>query len=283
MKKITWKNNTVKRNTFKKGVLKKNRLAAAGVILAMALLAAGCAGETGVQKAEERDGQTTLKIGVCAGPYGDMFTKAVAPYLEEKGYKTEIVEFTDYVQPDMALAEGEIDANLMQHQAYLDQFAKDNQVDIVSVINVPTLGMGIFSDTRSELSELNEGARVALPADAVNETKAGTADILENPKKLEFVTMDAAQISRSLDSVAIGLIPGNYAIAAGMDYRKALAVERLQEEMKNVIAVRADEKEGEGSIGSLLKEAVESDAFSRAITEDSFYDGFDRPQWWEEK
>lgn len=105
MKKITWKNNTVKRNTFKKGVLKKNRLAAAGVILAMALLAAGCAGETGVQKAEERDGQTTLKIGVCAGPYGDMFTKAVAPYLEEKGYKTEIVEFTDYVQPDMALAE----------------------------------------------------------------------------------------------------------------------------------------------------------------------------------
>ena len=79
-----------------------------------------------------------------------MFTKAVAPYLEEKGYKTEIVEFTDYVQPDMALAEGEIDANLMQHQAYLDQFAKDNQVDIVSVINVPTLGMGIFSDTRSE-------------------------------------------------------------------------------------------------------------------------------------
>ena len=304
MKKITWKNNTVKRNTFKKGVLKKNRLAAAGVILAMALLAAGCAGETGVQKAEERDGQTTLKIGVCAGPYGDMFTKAVAPYLEEKGYKTEIVEFTDYVQPDMALAEGEIDANLMQHQAYLDQFAKDNQVDIVSVINVPTLGMGIFSDTRSELSELNEGDRVALPADAVNlaralrflrdcgvisisndidETKAGTADILENPKKLEFVTMDAAQISRSLDSVAIGLIPGNYAIAAGMDYRKALAVERLQEEMKNVIAVRADEKEGEGSIGSLLKEAVESDAFSRAITEDSFYDGFDRPQLWEEK
>ena len=95
--------------------------------------------------------------------------------------------------------------------------------------------------------------------------------------------MDAAQISRSLDSVAIGLIPGNYAIAAGMDYRKALAVERLQEEMKNVIAVRADEKEGEGSIGSLLKEAVESDAFSRAITEDSFYDSFDRPQWWEEK
>lgn len=88
----------------------------------------------------------------------------------------------------------------------------------------------IFSDTRSELSELNEGDRVALPADAVNlaralrflrdcgvisiindidETKAGTADILENPKKLEFVTMDAAQISRSLDSVAIGLIPGN--------------------------------------------------------------------------
>ncbi len=153
------------------------------------------------------------------------------------------MEFTDYVQPDMALAEGEIDANLMQHQAYLDQFAKDNQVDIVSVINVPTLGMGIFSDTRSELSELNEGDRVALPADAVNlaralrflrdcgvisisndidETKAGTADILENPKKLEFVTMDAAQISRSLDSVAIGLIPGNYAIAAGMDYRKAL-------------------------------------------------------------
>ena len=105
----------------------------------------------------------------------------------------------------MALAEGKIHANLMQHQAYLDQFAKDNQVDIVSVINVPTWGMASFPSTRSELSELNEGDRVALPADAVNnlaralrflrdcgvisisndidETKAGTADILENPKK----------------------------------------------------------------------------------------------------
>ena len=293
-------------NRVNKNRINRSRLLAAGILLAMALTAAGCAGKTEVAGTKNTGAgeEKTLKIGVCAGPYGDMFTKAVTPYLKEKGYETKIVEFTDYVQPDMALAEGEIDANLMQHQAYLDQFAKDNQVEITSVINVPTLGMGIFSETHDTLSELQKGDRVALPTDAVNlaralrflrdcgvisisdeidETKAGTADITENPNQLEFVTMDAAQISRSLDSVAIGVIPGNYAVAAGMDYQKALAVERLKEEMKNVIAVRTDDRDGEGSIGSLLKEAVESDTFYRAITEDAFYDGFDRPEWWEDQ
>lgn len=254
--------------------------------------------ETTEETTEAKD----LKIGVCAGPYGDMITDCITPSLEEKGYTVEIVEFTDYVQPDQALASGDIDANLMQHQAYLTQFAADNNLDITSVINVPTAGAGVFSNSITSLDELKEGDKVAIPIDAVNlarslrflrdlgvitlngeidETKASVADIAENPKNLEFVTMDAAQISRSLDSVAIGVIPGNYAIAAELDYADALGVEKLGEDFKNVIAVRTEDVD---TLGAELKEIVEGEAFYEAITaEGSLYAGFDKPQWWVDK
>lgn len=255
---------------------------------------------------EESTAETTeakeLKVGVCAGPYGDMFTDAITPSLEEKGYTVEIIEFTDYVQPDQALASGDIDANLMQHTAYLTQFAADNNLDISAVINVPTAGAGVFSNSITSLDELQDGDTVAIPIDAVNlarslrflrdlgvitlngeidETKASVADIADNPKNLEFVTMDAAQISRSLDSVAIGVIPGNYAIAAELDFADALGVEKLGEDFKNVIAVRTEDVD---TLGAELKEIVESQAFYDVIMADgSLYAGFDKPEWWVEK
>ncbi|HIW48244.1 MAG TPA: methionine-binding protein [Firmicutes bacterium] len=294
--------------------MKKQWLKGVSIFLAAAAIFTGCASgssetssdttaasgteETASTQQEDKD----LKFGVCAGPYGDMITQAITPSLEEQGYTVEIVEFTDYVQPDQALASGDIDANLMQHQAYLDQFAADNHLDIVSVINVPTAGAGVFSHSITSLDELQDGDTVAIPIDAVNlarslrflrdlgvitlngeidETKASVADIAENPKNLEFVTMDAAQISRSLDSVAIGVVPGNYAIAAELDFADALGVEKLDEDIKNVIAVRTEDEDG---LGQVLKDIVESEAFHDAImADDSIFRDFDKPQWWVDK
>ena len=244
-----------------------------------------------------------ITIGVCAGPYGDMVKKAIAPSLEKKGYKVSVREFSDYVLPDQALANGEIDANLMQHTAYLEKFAADNDLRISKVIAVPTAGAGIFSDSIKSLKELKKGDKIGIPNDPSNlaralgildkekiitlkknidQTKASEKDIAQNPKKLKLITLDASQISRSLDSLAAGVVPGNYAYAAKLDFSKALAVETLAEEYKNVIAVKADDVKGQ--LGKDLKEAVESEDFYKAVSDKkSSFKSFQKPDWWTEK
>lgn len=279
------------------------KILALGLVSVLAIgIFAGCGSKSNDEGKSNKDSKD-IKIGVCPGPYGDMVEKAIEPYLQSLGYKVEVVDFTDYVQPDQALASGEIDANLMQHTVYLEKFAEDNNLDIKSIIEVPTAGAGVFSEKLKSLDELKDGDKVAIPTDAVNlarslrlletlgviklkedvdATKATTADVTENKKNLEFVTLDAAQISRSLDSVAIGVVPGNYAIAAGLDFNSALGVEKLAEGYKNVIAVRGEDVDSE--LGKDLKAAVESEEFFNAITEDgSEFKSFDRPDWWTAK
>ena len=282
---------------------KIKKILALGLVSVLAIgIFAGCGSKSNDEGKSNKDSKD-IKIGVCPGPYGDMVEKAIEPYLQSLGYKVEVVDFTDYVQPDQALASGEIDANLMQHTVYLEKFAEDNNLDIKSIIEVPTAGAGVFSEKLKSLDELKDGDKVAIPTDAVNlarslrlletlgviklkedvdATKATTADVTENKKNLEFVTLDAAQISRSLDSVAIGVVPGNYAIAAGLDFNSALGVEKLAEGYKNVIAVRGEDVDSE--LGKDLKAAVESEEFFNAITEDGReFKSFDRPDWWTAK
>lgn len=244
-----------------------------------------------------------ITIGVCAGPYGEMVKQAISPILEEKGYKVKVTEFSDYVLPDKALANGEIDANLMQHTVYLEKFASDNKLDIKEVISVPTAGAGIFSNSIKSLKDLKNGDTVGIPNDpsnlaralgilakenvitlksGIDDTKATENDIASNPKNLKFKTLDAAQISRNLDSLAIGVIPGNYAYAANLDFGDALAVETLAEGYKNVIAVKGDDIDSQ--LGKDLKSAVESKEFYEAITKkDSKFKDFQKPEWWIEK
>ncbi len=242
----------------------------------------------------------TIKFGFCPGPYREMVEKFIAPKLEKQGYKVEYHDFTDYVTPDSALESKDIDANLMQHQTYLSTIVKDQGLHLTSVINVPTLGLGVFSDKYKSLDELPEGAKIGIPTDAVNlaralriasenglvklggndeksEIKASVADITENPRKLEFIPIEAAQISRSLDSLDAGFVPGNYAVAAKLDYSKALAVEKVQENIKNVIAVRDEDKD---DLGALLKEIVTSKDFKEELEADHYWDSFTRPEWW---
>lgn len=244
--------------------------------------------------------EKNITVGVCAGPYGEMVKEAIAPILEKKGYKVTVKEFSDYILPDQALANKEIDANLMQHYVYLKKFASDNKLEIEKVINVPTAGAGIFSNSISSLDELKSGDKVGIPndpsnlaralsilarekvitlKDGIDDTKATEADIASNPKNLKFETLDAAQISRNLESLAIGIIPGNYAYAAKLDFKKALALETLGEDYKNVIAVHKDNVDSQ--LGKDLKEAIESKEFYETITkDDSTFKEFQKPQWW---
>lgn len=273
-------------------ILKK--LTTVGLALTLGLAVVGCGGT----KAEGDD--KNIIIGVCPGPYGDMVNEAIKPELEKKGYKIEIKEFSDYVLPDQALANKEIDANLMQHTSYLTKFCEDNKLELSAVKIVPTAGMGIFSNTIKSLEDIKDGAKIGIPndpsnlarslkllnthglikiKDGVDQTKATVKDITENPHNFEFIELEGAQLARSLDSTDIGLVPGNYAIASNLDFADALAIEKLDEGYKNVVAVRTEDLDKE--LGKDLKEAVESQGF-RDVIENGKYKNFDKPEWYVE-
>ena len=273
-----------------------SKVTKAALLVAAVFTLASCGDD---KKAEQAQAiPQTIKVGVVPGPYRGMIDKHIRPIIEKQGYKITFVEFTDYVQPDAALDSGDIDVNLMQHQKYLDGIVENQGLKLTSVVNVPTLGLGVFSDKYKTFDEVPEGAQIGIPTDAVNlsralgiaqslgiitvktqssDQKASIADIVENPKNYQFVPMEAAQISRSLDSIAVGFIPGNYAYANHMDYSKALGVESVSEPIKNVVAVAVKNKD---TVGKLFKDAVESKEFVDAIENDHEFDAFTRPSWW---
>lgn len=289
-------------------MLKFSTWGGAALLSAALLVLPGCgedkaasAAAAGAAAAAADGAATKLRIGVCPGPYGLMVEKAIAPALEQEGYRVTVVDFTDYVQPNLALESGDLDANLMQHRAYLDNLVATQGAQIEAVTNVPTLGMGVFSDKVKDLSpeslEAIRGGQVGVPNDAVNlarslrlaqelglvllsalkdENQASIADIEQNPLGLEFVPMEAAQIARSLDSLALGFVPGNYAYAAQLDYAQALGVEQVAEDIKNVIAV----PRGDEAMKALFLRVIHAPAFKQAIESDSGFDAFTRPLWW---
>jgi len=240
-----------------------------------------------------------LTFGFVPGPYSDLFKAAVEPALVKKGYKIQIREFSDYVQPDLALGNGGIDANLFQHTLYLTQFAKDHNLKLAPVISVPTAGQGLYSRKIKSIDQLKRGDIVTLSNDATNlartlrflarlglvtfkpgisPTTASEKDIDQNPRGLVFKLLEAAQLPRTLDSATASVINGNYAIAAGMDVHSALKLEDLDENTKNVFAVRAADLEQPWVKD--LKEIVQSRDFAAVIDSPKYgYRSFQKPLW----
>ena len=238
-----------------------------GILLTAALAfgAVGCGSTTTNETADEATTTTaegaTIVVGASPSPHAEIL-KAAQPLLAEKGITLEIKEFTDYVQPNLALNTGDLDANYFQHQPYLDQFNADNDMDLVALGAVHYEPMGIFAGNSSDLAALPDGAKVGVPNDATNEARAllllesnglinlkedaGVAatklDIVENPHNLEIVEMEAAQLPLSLGSLDIAVINGNYALSGGLSISDALAIEEADslaaETYQNVVAVR---------------------------------------------
>lgn len=204
-----------------------------------------------------------IKMGVTAGPHAEIMEQ-VKKLLEKDGVKMKIIEFTDYIQPNAALAAGDLDANSYQHQPYLDAQIKDRGYKFVSVGSTITFPMGVYSKKIKSLNDLKPGARVGVPNDPTNGgrallvlqakgviklkadagLKATPLDIVENPKKIKIVELDAAQLPRSLDDFDAAVINGNYAESAGLSPTKdSIAVEASTGPYVNVIAVRAADKD----------------------------------------
>lgn len=283
--------------------MKRNLLVRLSIVALGFSLFVGCGGSVSTGKAEGEAEKKTIKFGTCPGPYGDMIKYAIKPSLEAKGYTIEIVEFSDYVQPNLALGKGEVDANLFQHSVYFENFKTEHQLDLTNVINIPTAGLGIYSNKYKDLSEVEEGATLTVPNDVTNLRRALKAaqnaglltideeadvttfsekNITDNPYNLVVKGVEAAQLPRTLDSADLAAIPGNYALSAGIDLDSAIYKEILVEEMKNIIAVQTKDKEAQ-FVKDIL-EVIESEDFKNII-ESSDYDfsGFQKPEWYTTK
>ncbi|WP_045143691.1 MetQ/NlpA family ABC transporter substrate-binding protein [Clostridium butyricum] len=201
-------------------------------VLAIGLIGCGGTGSNG-SGADSKDDKV-IKIGVTPKPHKEIVDAAV-PLLEKEGYKVEITEFNDYVQPNTAVEEGSLDVNFFQHTPYLNEQVQSRGLHLKSVAAIHLEPMGLYSKKITSLDELKDGSTIAVPNDPSNEARAlkllaanglikikdgelvTPADITENPKNLQFSELEAAAVPRAVDDVDAAVINGNYAIEAGFD------------------------------------------------------------------
>ena len=244
------------------------------LVLALALIAS-----FGVASAA-----TKLVVGASSTPHAEIL-EAAKPLLEEKGIELEIIIFDDYVQPNLQLESGDLDANYFQHIPYLEDFNASNGTHLVSAGAVHYEPMGIYAGKSSDLANIPDGATIAVPNDTTNESRAlallqaqgiitlsaeagqtATAlDIAENPHNIEIVEVEAAQVPRQLADVDFGVINSNYALQAGPDVvGTAIAVEGTEVAYPNIVAIREGDDREELKT---LVEVLQSDDIVNFITE----------------
>ncbi|WP_296403506.1 MetQ/NlpA family ABC transporter substrate-binding protein [Psychrobacter sp.] len=189
----------------------------------------------------------TIVIGTTEGDFADMVRDQVKSDLEAKGYTVKLTTFTDYVRPNIALAQGDLDINIFQHKPYLDTFKKENNLDLVEVFQVPTAPLGIYSGKKKALNEAYNGMKVSAPNDPSNFARAlvmmndlgwitlkdnvdpltaSKSDIASNPMNIDIVELEAAQLPRARDEVDFAIINGNYATDSGIKLTDALYQEK---------------------------------------------------------
>jgi D-methionine transport system substrate-binding protein len=227
----------------------------------------------------------TIRVGVTAGPHAQILDKVV-PEAKKLGLDVKVVEFTDYVIPNQALANREVEINSFQHEPYLkNQLAKTNW-KLTKVAYTIASPMGFYSKTYKSFDEVPAGATIAIQNDPTNGARslqllaqrgiiklrdgagvtAGTADIVANPKKYRFVELDAAQLPRSLPDVDAAAVNNNYAVQAGLDpVRDSIVKEEGEGPWVNIIAVR-DEDKDKPWVASFVK-AYQSEPVKQFIAE----------------
>lgn len=258
------------------------KIIALAAAAALTLSLAACSGNNSSSTADNSSSDassTVIRVGASPSPHAEILEFA-KDQLAAKGYELEIVEFTDYVMPNVALYEGDLDANFFQHTPYLDNYNEQNSTDLVSACKVHFEPMGLYSETMTSVSDVAEGSKVGVPNDPTNEARAlnlleaqgliklregaglnaTPLDIEENPLNLEFVELEAAQLPRNLSEFAIAAINGNYAIEAGI-LDKVIVNEAADsesaQEYANILAVRNGELETDKT--KALVEALTSD------------------------
>lgn len=252
------------------------------VALCAALALTGCSGTSSDSASENSDDSKVIKVAAVPTPHAEILNNAVAPLLEKEGYTLEVTEFTDYIQPNTATEDGEVDANYFQHGPYLENFNAERGTHLVSVTAVHYEPLAIYPGKVSSLDDLQNGATVAVPNDPTNEARAllllqqeglitladGVGvnatinDIVDNPLNLQIEELEAAVVPTVLADVDVACINANYAIEAGLTVNNdALAVESADGDAAktyaNLLVVKEGNENNEG-IQALAK-ALNSD------------------------
>ncbi len=251
----------------------------------LALGAAGCGG--GDKKAAAPDGGgKVIKIGATAGAHAEV-VHAVAAEAKKQGLDVQVVEFTDYITPDKALAEGNLDLNAYQHVPFLNNFNKQNNTKLVPIGNTILIRQGIISNKVHDLKDVPDGATVAIPNDPTNggrgllllqqagllKLKDGTVykatpkDVVENPKHLKFKELEAAQLPRSLDDVDLATITMNYVLSSGIDVKKQGLFWERKDEPLAVMVLAAREQDKDRPEFKKIVAIYKSDAIKKFIEE----------------
>lgn len=253
------------------------------LILVAALL---CVGFASCGKTETKT--KVLKVAATSAPHAEILEQC-KPLMAEKGYDLQITVVDDYVIPNTATEDGEVDANYFQHTPYLEEFNASRGTHLVSVAAIHYEPFGIYAGTVKSLAGLPDGAKIAVPNDATNEARAlqllaaqglitlkdgvglnaTKVDITSNPKNYEIVEMEAALLPTVLDDVAVAVINGNYALAAGLKVKDAIAVEAADSEaaetFANILAVKEGNEKNEGVLA--LAEVLKSATIKKFIEE----------------
>ncbi|WP_298721958.1 MetQ/NlpA family ABC transporter substrate-binding protein [uncultured Oceanisphaera sp.] len=237
-----------------------------------------------------------IVIGTTVGDFANMVTESIKPQLEAQGYRVKLVEFTDYVMPNLALAEGALDVNCFQHQPYLETFSKDRGLELSPVTQVPTGPMGLYSGKQGALDEVKKGSTVAIPNDPTNQARAllmladlgwitlrddidplraSEFDVADNPKGIKLIPLEAAQLPRSRQDVDFAVINGNYAASSGIAFGEGLFLERSYDFI-NWVVVRSEDKDKD-----FVQDVV--DAYNAEAFKDyavKRFEGYKYPESW---
>lgn len=264
------------------------------ITLLFTLILVGCS------KSGAVDDEKVIHLGFNPGPYIDQFKVGIEPQLLEKGYTIKYTDFNDGIQPNVAVANGEIDANIFQHAFYMESINEEENIDLVGVVQVPTPPMGLYSNTHETL-EGKEGLVVAMPSDPINMTRAlkilekidwitlkedidplrvTAQDITENPYNIEIRPMDSAQGPRALEDVDYVAIQGNYAVSSGLELTSALEQETMDSPYINVVAVKEENQDQQ--FAKDLIEAYHSEQFQEAILAEDQFNGYVLPDYFKE-
>lgn len=234
--------------------------------------------------AENSGDLVVIKVGATPNPHARILEN-IKDDLKSEGVDLQIVEFSDYVLPNISLNDGELDANFHQHQPYLDKLAEDKKLDLKSIAKIHIEPLGLYSKKIKEISELKNGATIAIPNDPSNGGRAlillndngiiklkdasnlyaTEIDIAENPKKLKIKPVDTAMLPKIVGDVDAAIINGNYALQAGMSAKEAILLEDSRSPYANILVVRSSDIENPNLLK--LKKALTSDKTKKFLEE----------------
>ncbi|PAB59257.1 MetQ/NlpA family ABC transporter substrate-binding protein [Anaeromicrobium sediminis] len=263
----------------------KKILKTLSLLLALVLTLSACGTKKEVSQETSNETSNVLKIGATPVPHVEILN-FIKEDLAQEGVELEIIEFTDYVQPNVLLSDKELDANFFQHVPYLDSFVTERNLDLVSVAKVHVEPLGLYSKKFESLEDIKDGATISIPNDPTNEGRAlilldnagiiklkddagleaTEFDIAHNPKNLVFKPIEAPQLPRTLEDVDGSVINTNFALEANLNPTKdAILLEGSNSPYANIIVTRNDNK-GDEKIQKLIK-VIQSEKVKKFIEE----------------